>query len=117
MTSTLAIPLVATLAALAIAVVAENLHARRISRVARLAFGPSGRPAPWARAAPIARIAGLALATFGATALLRHDPIESEAVCDLGRRDEVTDMDRVEGAAHHPDAHVTPEEPAVSGRR
>ena len=81
-TSTLAIPLVATLAALAIAVVAENLHARRISRVARLAFGPSGRPAPWARAAPIARIAGLALATFGATALLRHDPIESEGEPD-----------------------------------
>jgi hypothetical protein len=43
--------------------------------------------------------------------------IEGEAVRDFGRRDEVTDVDRVKGAAHHPDAHVTPEELAISGRR
>jgi Ca-activated chloride channel family protein len=74
------IPLAAALAALVIGLVAESLHARRTARVARLAFGPTGRPAAWARAAPALRVAGLALATFGATVLLRHDPIEGEAV-------------------------------------
>ena len=29
----------------------EALHARRVRRVARLAFGPGGQPRPWARAA------------------------------------------------------------------
>ena len=32
--------------------VAESLHARRCRRVARLAFGPGGKPREWTRAAP-----------------------------------------------------------------
>jgi Ca-activated chloride channel family protein len=70
--------LLAAIAAIAVGVVAERLHARRVARVARLAFGPGGRPAAWARAAPVARIAGLGLVAFGATALMLHDPIESD---------------------------------------
>jgi Ca-activated chloride channel family protein len=78
----LAIPLLAALAALLVAIVAEHRHARRVARVARLAFGPAGKPAAWTHAAPIARIAGLALATFGATVLLRYDPIETDTEPD-----------------------------------
>jgi Ca-activated chloride channel homolog len=66
------------IAALAVAGVAESLHARRAARVRRLVFGPSGRPALWAEAAPFARAIGFALAAFGATALYLHDPLEGE---------------------------------------
>ena len=72
----------AGLAALALAAVAERLHARRTARIARLAFGPQGRPAAWTRLAPFARIAGLGLAVFGAVLLLAHDPIETETEPD-----------------------------------
>ncbi|MFM7051329.1 MAG: vWA domain-containing protein [Planctomycetota bacterium] len=74
--------LAAGVAALVVAAVAERLHARRTARVARLAFGPTGRPAAWARLAPAARIAGLALAAFGATVLALHDPVETEVEPD-----------------------------------
>lgn len=75
----LAIPLLVALAAAAVVALAEWRHAARIRRVARLAFGPEGRPAAWARFAPAIRIAGALLATFGAMVLLRFDPIETEA--------------------------------------
>jgi len=81
-TSPLAVALAAALAALVLAAIAERLHARRVARVARLAFGPGGRPAAWAQLAPAIRIAGLALAVFGATVLLRHDPVETEVEPD-----------------------------------
>ena len=74
--------LLAGLAALVVAAIAEHRHAARVARVARLAFGPTGAPTPWARLAPAARIAGLALAVFGATVLLLHDPIETEVEPD-----------------------------------
>ncbi len=74
--------LLAACAALVVAAIAEHRHAARVARVARLAFGPDGRPAAWARLAPAARIAGLALATFGATVLFLHDPIETEVEPD-----------------------------------
>ncbi|MFT3686872.1 MAG: VWA domain-containing protein [Phycisphaerales bacterium] len=54
---------------------AEHLHAQRTARVARLAFGPTGKPARWAMAAPIVRILGLAAAAWGATVLLNYDPV------------------------------------------
>ncbi|MFZ9881275.1 MAG: vWA domain-containing protein, partial [Phycisphaerales bacterium] len=79
---TLSLAVLAGAVALVVALVAERLHARRVARVARLAFGPTGRPAPWARLAPVARIAGLSLAAFGAVVLLRHDPLEAEVKPD-----------------------------------
>lgn len=65
--------------ALVVALVGERLHARRVARVARLAFGPSARPAAWARLAPGARVVGLALCAFGFTALLRMQPQGGDA--------------------------------------
>jgi Ca-activated chloride channel homolog len=77
-TDALAIPLLVGLAALVLAAIAEHRHAQRVARVARLAFGPAGKPAAWTHAAPIARATGLALAAFGATVLLRYDPVETD---------------------------------------
>lgn len=62
--------------ALALTALAEFLHARRIRRVARLAFGPGGRPAAWVSAVPVLRCLAVAAAAWGATVLLLHDPIE-----------------------------------------
>lgn len=61
-----------------VALAAEWLHARRVARIARLAFGPGGRPTLLARAAPALRVAAMTLAGFGAWLLLVHDPIEVE---------------------------------------
>lgn len=72
------IPMLLMLAAGALAAAAEWWHARRVARVARLAFGPTAKPALWARAAPVLRIVGFALAVFGATILLRFDPIDAD---------------------------------------
>lgn len=74
----LALALGVALAAALLASLGEWMHARRVARVARLAFGADGRPAAWTAIAPFARVAGLALAAFGATLLLLHDPIESD---------------------------------------
>jgi Ca-activated chloride channel family protein len=78
MVSPLAIAILAGIAALALAGLAEWLHAKRVARVRRLVFGPSGRPAMWAEAAPFARATAFGLAAFGATALYLHDPLEGE---------------------------------------
>ena len=77
-TDALAIPLLVGVAALVLAAIAEHRHAQRVARVARLAFGPAGKPAAWTHAAPFARTVGLALAAFGATVLLRYDPVETD---------------------------------------
>lgn len=66
---------VITALAVALAIGAERLHARRLLRVARLAFGPSAGPARWARAAPLIRVLGIAGAVWGALVLARYDPI------------------------------------------
>jgi Ca-activated chloride channel family protein len=57
-----------------LAALAEWVHARRVARVAHLAFGPSGRPAAWVRAAPAVRVIGLTLAVWGAAWLMNFDP-------------------------------------------
>lgn len=69
--------MVALYVALAVAIsalAAEALHARRIGRVAHLAFGPSGKPRLWARGAPFVRAAGLGLLAWGLTTLLLIPP-------------------------------------------
>lgn len=65
---------VITAAVALLAVLGEALHARRIARVARLAFGPPARPRWWARAAPLIRIVGVTLLAFGAATLTVYDP-------------------------------------------
>ncbi len=64
--------------ALLLAGVAEWLHARRVRRIAHLAFGPAHRPAVWARSAPSLRVLAAGAVAWGAATLLflppaRHD--------------------------------------------
>lgn len=59
----------------ALAVLAEWIHRRRVARVARLAFGPTGQPARWALAAPALRVIGLTAVAWGATVLTTYDPV------------------------------------------
>lgn len=56
--------------AVALVLIAEAMHARRVRPIARLAFGPGARPAPWARAAPLVRGAAVALMVWGSAVLL-----------------------------------------------
>ena len=76
MVTALAPALGLALAVAAASALAEWLHGRRVARIARLAFGPSGRPAAWARLAPAIRVLAMGLATLGAWLCLRHDPVE-----------------------------------------
>lgn len=64
----------ATIAAVLLAAAAETLHVRRWGRVARLAFGPKARPAPWVWAAPVLRVAGIAALCWGLATLLMLTP-------------------------------------------
>jgi Ca-activated chloride channel family protein len=65
---------------------AETWHARRTRRIARLAFGPRGRPAEWARLAPVARTAALTALAWGLVTLLLLQP-------RVHRADDVSDTD------------------------
>lgn len=68
------VELVVTGAVAVLALLAETLHARRVRRVARLAFGPGEQPAVWARWAGAARIASCAALAWGLTTLLLMEP-------------------------------------------
>lgn len=70
------IPLLIALLAAAVAAFAERVHARRIRRVAHLAFGPEAKPAFWVPAVPILRCVAVGAATWGALVLLSYDPVE-----------------------------------------
>src|SRR6185503_815421 len=59
----------------ALAGLGEWLHARRVARVARLAFGPTARPAAWTVAVPTFRIFGIAAAIWGGVVLANYDPV------------------------------------------
>jgi Ca-activated chloride channel family protein len=67
-----------TFAAVAIAValtlVGEALHARRLARVATLVFGPGGRPTPVAFAAPLLRPLAAGLLAWGLATLAQLPP-------------------------------------------
>ena len=66
--------MLAGVSVLLLAMIAEWLHARRVRRVAHLAFGPAGQPRAWVWLAPLARAGGLALMAWGMTALYLMDP-------------------------------------------
>jgi Ca-activated chloride channel homolog len=53
---------------------AEWLHARRLRRVARLAFGPTGKPREWTWVAPFLRTFGMAALVWGLVTLFLIDP-------------------------------------------
>lgn len=63
----------AALGALAVGVVAEVLHARRVRRLARLAFGPTARPRAWTVIAPPLRVLGYAGLIWSLVILLAFD--------------------------------------------
>ncbi len=71
-----------TVVVLAVAA-AESLHARSVKRVARLAFGPSGRPAAWARFAPVLRVASLGALAWGLTTLYLLDAKSHRSADDI----------------------------------
>jgi Ca-activated chloride channel family protein len=62
------------LAAVVLATAAETLHARRVRRLAALAFGPSRRPAPWVYLAAPLRVAALGALAWGLTTLFFLPP-------------------------------------------
>lgn len=69
--------MVAELTAIGLAIVAmatETLHARRVSRLGRLAFGPALRPRPWARWAPALRVGAVAALGWGLATLALLPP-------------------------------------------
>jgi Ca-activated chloride channel family protein len=82
---------IAELAALAAAILtafAEALHARRVRRLASLAFGPRRRPAPWAWFAPALRVAAVSALAWGfvTLALLPPKTHQAETLPDSQRR-------------------------------
>jgi Ca-activated chloride channel homolog len=66
--------LLITVGAALLAAIAELLHAHRVRRVARLAFGPSQRPARWARLAPVLRTGAVAALAWGLATLWQLPP-------------------------------------------
>lgn len=62
------------LAAIVFTACAEWLHARRVRRVARLAFGPGRRPAAWVAAVPFLRAAAYGALAWGLATLLLLEP-------------------------------------------
>jgi Ca-activated chloride channel family protein len=65
---------VAAILVLLAVLLAEWLHARKVRRVAHLAFGPSARPQPWVSFIAPARAIGLAAITWGLVTLYQLDP-------------------------------------------
>ncbi len=61
--------IVAASVALGLTLAAEGLHARRIVRVASLAFGPERRPAAWVRCVPVLRSLASACLAWGLVTL------------------------------------------------
>lgn len=57
---------------------AEWLQARRNRRVAKLAFGPSGKPTAWASCVPAARVCLMSMMTWGFVILLMVPPQAAE---------------------------------------
>ena len=78
--------IIASIAALAM-VVAEWLHAQRSRRVARLAFGATGRPRLWVVVTPAVRVVAVTLLAWGLTVLLLLSPeaIEKEPTQDASK--------------------------------
>lgn len=68
------IPLWTTVASILLVALAELLHARRSGRVARLAFGPGGRPRKWTQIAPWVRVVAAGSIACGLTTLLLIGP-------------------------------------------
>lgn len=71
---TVMLAMLAALVVAALVALGEWAHGRRTARVARLAFGPLGRPARWAQAMPLVRVIAAGLATWGLLVLAIDEP-------------------------------------------
>ena len=80
---------------LALAVLAEWLHARRCRAVGRLAFGPSGSPRAWTHAAPALRALSAGFAAWGLAVLLLSPAEALDAESDAAEVQEPEDLQRV----------------------
>jgi hypothetical protein len=69
----------AALACVAVVAFAEWHQVRRTQRVARLAFGPGGRPTVWARIVPWIRVATMGMIAWGFAVLICEPPRVAEA--------------------------------------
>jgi len=78
-----------------IVLIAEILHARRVARMARLAFGPSGRPAFWVALVPALRVGAMAGVTWGLVTLILLKPKthQAEAIPDNQKRNVLLVLD------------------------
>ena len=79
--------MVAELAAIGVAILgilAELFHGVRVRRLKQLAFGPTGRPAWWARTAPLLRVGAIVAMTWGMVTLILLQPKvhKSEVITD-----------------------------------
>ncbi|WP_146523342.1 vWA domain-containing protein [Stieleria varia] len=72
--SPLVTAILAALSCIAIVAIAEWLHAARTHRVAKLAFGATGRPAAWARLVPLIRVTTMGLIAWGLAILFCEPP-------------------------------------------
>jgi Ca-activated chloride channel family protein len=70
----MSVALIVGAAATLLVSVAEILHARRVRRVGRLAFGPRGRARDWVLLAAPTRVMGAGLLVWGLTTLYLIDP-------------------------------------------
>lgn len=68
------VSLYVTLGVFLFALVGEALHARRVSKVRQLVFGPAGRPAAWVNIAPWLRVLANCGLAWGLTTLMFVDP-------------------------------------------
>lgn len=68
------VAILAACAALFLATLGEVVHGRRVRRVAHLAFGPTGKPALWARLVPAMRVLSVAAVTWGLVTLVMLKP-------------------------------------------
>ena len=68
------LPEIITVAVVALFALAEALHARRVQRMARLAFGVGGHPRPWTKAVVPLRVIAAGLVTWGLASLFFEQP-------------------------------------------
>jgi len=99
------IALYTALGAMFLTALAEWLHVQRCQRVARLAFGPGGKPRAWTRVVPWVRVAAVGSLAWGLMTLLQVGPraMRSEKVPEGGYRHLVLALD-VSPSMQLPDA-------------
>ena len=62
----------------AVAAIGEWLHARRVARLSRLAFGPAGQPRNWTKAAPPLRVLAMAGAAWALFTLIAYNNLSRD---------------------------------------